>query len=135
MKTLCLVIFKKEFDPYVNLTLELLASEPIINRELSSGEVTITSFKTELTIEQCKNAIQKCGHLFILLETTSQSKSFQASDNEEFLELLGVQKIDLILTDDDKESRIFNKIKNQGTESLSNEEHEFMLSRMQTPKY
>ena len=131
IKNLCLIRFEKQEDGYLNLAIETL-SDDHTSIKVKTGDAIITTFKTKITIDKCKQIISQYGHNFILLDITEESDKIKICGTSVFKEkCLGFKSPEpvLIVSDDDKEKQIFDKIKGLGIESLTQEENEFMKTR------
>jgi hypothetical protein len=128
-KTLCLIRFGTQLDNEVSLTLGLLSCEPIEYAMQAEG-VVITIFKTTVDISKCRSKLLLHKHNFVLLDITNDANNTQiAGFGLKAVEML--EKSQLKLTPDEKEAYLLKKIKDNGIESLSKQEHEFLQSRME----
>ena len=131
MKTLCFIRFGNFFDNDLSMTLGLLSCEPIQHAMKCEG-VIITIFKTQLDIEKCTERLKAHGYKFTLLDiTTNIENTFIENYNIGYnTDIYDPSLINDTISDEEREKLIFDKIKNIGVESLTQEEHNFMKARL-----
>lgn len=128
MKSLCLIRFGTEIDPDVSLTLGLLSSEPI-TQGIKNDSAIITLFKTELSMAECREALKKHGHNFVLVDITTDTSKIPVAGFGD-IAMKSIQTKELVLKDDEREQDLLYKIKNFGNKVLTPDDHKFLQSRM-----
>lgn len=128
MKTICLVRFGTEVDNNVSLTIGLLSVGPVSYAMKAEG-VIVTIFKTDQSIDRCRKSLQRHGYNFILLDITNDSCKIPVSGHG-VNALNALINSDLELSQDQREKRLFDKIRALGNDALTEDEHNFLKSRM-----
>lgn len=128
MKTICLITFGTEMDCHVGFTIGLLTTEPLTHGMKAEG-VIITIFKTDQSIERCRVSLQRHQHNFVLLDITNDSSKIPVSGFGK-LAIDALVKSELEMTPEQKEQRLFDKIRALGNVALTEEDHIFLKSRM-----
>jgi len=130
MKSYCIIRFSGVIDPNVSFILGLIAAEPVANT-IKTDKIIVSTFKSYISIDKCKKMLLKHSSDFILIDVTNNSNLVQIYGSDEFLsKFLGMKKPVPVLNDDEREKDILYRIKVNGIESLTQEEHEFMKFRM-----
>lgn len=126
VKSYCLIRFGNEIDSHISYILGILSCEPIKQCQVTNGTV-ITPFKSQISIDKCRNILEKYGYGFILVDVTENTDKVQVFGLNKFLNIPERQPKE-ILTGDLKERYLL--LKQAIGDQLSFEEHEFMKNRM-----
>jgi hypothetical protein len=130
MKKLTLIIFAFDIDNQISKALIQLVHNNKILFNCYPG-VYIYIFETNLDIYQCEEVIEEMRYNYVLFDTTEKNEHFRINGNSEFIEMFIDNDIDhIIMSDDAREQFLIDKSKIYGNNSLTKEEHDFLINRM-----
>ena len=128
MNTFCFIRFGTKIDPNVSLTLGILSSEPIV-QALKTETTVITVFKTDFDKKECMDSLKKHGHNFVLIDITKDTVEIPMSVFATIGAKPVIEKVPEFLHDNDREEYLMSKIKKEGIDTLSDDDHKFLQSR------
>jgi hypothetical protein len=128
MNTFCFIRFGTKIDPNMSLTLGILSSEPI-EHALKTETTVITVFKTDFDKNECMKSLKKHGHNFVLIDITKDTAEIPMSVFATIGAKPVIEKVPVFLHDNDREEYLMSKIKNDGIDTLSDDDHRFLQTR------
>lgn len=129
-RKLTLIIFEFDIDTQISKTLVQIVDTNKIIFNCYPG-VYMYIFETTHDIYQCEEIIEELGYNYVLFDTTEKNEYFRINGNTEFIEMfIDNKNSDETFTDEQLEKYLIQKSKAFGNESLSEEEHSFLIKRL-----
>lgn len=133
MNTFCMIRPGTVTDNVVTMILTLLSQEPLTSHV--TVDETIIIFNTRLSIDICQEELENCCNDFVLIDMTAdviKARATISRNIERHMKQVFAASTTILLkrkTPEEMEQRIFDKINEFGTGSLTQKEHDFMQTR------